>query len=260
VVKSPAARFLRSVRLGLIDWDGEGDLGKGIDALSKVGTLGAMRELFVGDFEYPDDCEISWVDVGSVDKLLTVMPNLRSLRVRGGGIGLGKTLEHDKLESLTVETGGLPGYTVKAIGKCRLPNLTHLEVWFGQQRYGGDGSIKQLEPLFGGEGVPKLEHLGLMNAEFQDDIAIRLAKSPLLSQLKSVDLSMGILRDAGGQAILDAIDRFKHLGKLDLSHNYLSDAVAKALQKALGKRVDVSDRQRARVWGDEEHFYTQIGE
>ncbi|MFV8754877.1 WGR domain-containing protein [Nannocystaceae bacterium ST9] len=259
VVKSPAGRFLRSVALGLIDFDGEGDLGKGIDALSKSGTLAAMRDLFVGDFE-SDETEISWVEVGDVDKLLTVMPNLRSLKVRGGAIGLGKALEHDNLVSLTIETGGLPAAAVKALAKCRLPKLESMEVWFGQKNYGSGGTIKMLEPLFTGEGVPKLVHLGLMNCEFEDEIAIRLAKSPLLARLKSLDLSMGTLRDVGGQAILDAIESFEQLESLDLSHNYMTDKVAKALQKKLGKRVDVSDRKKPSNWGDEDRYYTQIGE
>jgi uncharacterized protein (TIGR02996 family) len=212
LIKSPVARFLQSIRIGLIVWQGDDDgFDKGIDAVSKSGPLPSVRELFVGDFEFGDETEISWTDAGSVEPALLVMPNLRSLHVRGGGIDLGKVLEHDKLESLLVETGGLPGDAVKAIGKCKLPSLTKMEVWFGQSNYGAGGNIKQLAPLFTGEGVPKLRHLGLMNAEFQDDIAIALAKSPLLAQLETVDLSMGTLKDVGAQAILAAADKCKHL-------------------------------------------------
>jgi uncharacterized protein (TIGR02996 family) len=262
LIKSPAARFLRSIRIGLIDWQGDEDsFDKGIDAISKSGPLPSVRELFVGDFEFGDETEISWTDVGSVEPALLVMPNLRSLHVRGGGIGLGKALEHDKLESLRIETGGLPGDAVKAIGKCKLPNLTKMDVWFGQKNYGAGGNIKQLAPLFTGEGTPKLRHLGLMNAEFEDDIAIALAKSPLLAQLESVDLSMGTLKDMGGQAIVAAADKFKHLTKLELNYNYLSDGVVKALQKALGKKVSIGRRQTPSDWGGGElHYYTQVGE
>jgi uncharacterized protein (TIGR02996 family) len=263
LIKSPAARFLQSIRIGLIEWQGDEDsFDKGIDAVSKSGQLPSMRELFVGDFEYGDETEISWTDVGNVEPALLVMPNLRSLHVRGGGIALGKTLEHAKLESLLVETGGLPGNTVKAIGACKLPNLTKLEVWFGQKNYGAGGSIKQLAPLFTGEGVPKLRHLGLMNAEFEDEIAIALAKSPLLAQLETVNLSMGTLKDVGGQAILAAADKFKHLRKLDLDRSYVSDELAKALQKALGKsKVSIERRRTPSEWGDGElHYYTQVGE
>jgi uncharacterized protein (TIGR02996 family) len=263
LIKSPVARFLQSIRIGLIEWQGDEDsFDKGIDAISKSVPLLSMRELFVGDFEYGDETEISWTDIGSVEPALLVMPNLRSLHVRGGGISLGKTLEHAKLETLLVETGGLPGDAVKAIGKCNLPNLIKMEVWFGQKNYGSGGNIKQLAPLFTGEGVPKLRHLGLMNSEFEDEIAIALAKSPLLAQLETVSLSMGTLKDVGGQAIVAAADKFKHLKKLDLDHSYLSDDVVKALQKALGKsKVSIDRRRTPSDWGGGElHYYTQVGE
>jgi uncharacterized protein (TIGR02996 family) len=262
LVKSPAARFLQSITIGLIKWQGYDDtFDEGIDAISKSGVLSSMRELVVGDFDYGSDTEISWTDVGRVEPALLVMPNLRSLRVCGGGIGFGKVLEHDKLEELTVETGGLPGSTVKAIGKCNLPNLTKMEVWFGQENYGAGGDIKQLKPLFTGQGVPKLRHLGLMNSEFEDDIAIALAKSPLLAQLQTVALSMGTLTDVGGQAIVAAADKFKHLKKLDLAHNYLSDDVVKALEKALGKKVSIGQRRTPYASSSGElRYYTQVGE
>lgn len=262
LIKSPVARFLQSIRIGLLEWEGDEDsFAKGIDAVSKSGVLPSVRELFVGDFEFADETEISWTDVGSVEPAVLVMPNLRSLHVRGGGIGLGKALEHEKLETLLIETGGLPAGAVKAIGQAKLPNLIKMDVWFGQKNYGSGGTIKQLAPLFTGEGVPKLRHLGLMNSEFEDDIAIALAKSPLLAQLESVDLSMGTLTDKGGQAILAAADEFKHLTKLDLDHNYLSDDVVKALQRALGKKVSIGQRETASDWGDGElHYYTQVGE
>jgi hypothetical protein len=261
LVKSPVARFLQSIRMGLLDWQGDEDsFDKGIDAVSKAGALPSVRDLFVGDFDF-GDTELSWTDVGNVEPALLVMPNLRSLHVRGGGVGLGKALEHDKLESLLVETGGLPTSSVKALGNCKLPNLTRMVVWFGQKNYGAGGNIKQLAPLFTGEGLPKLRHLGLMNAEFQDDIAIALAKSPLLAQLESVDLSMGTLKDVGGQAILAAADKFQHLTKLELGHNYFSNDVVKALQKAFGKTVSIGRRETASDWGDGDlHYYTQVGE
>jgi uncharacterized protein (TIGR02996 family) len=260
LVKSPVGRFLRSITIGLIDFDYPVSMSKAIDALAKVGPLPSVRELFLGDFEYPDQQEISWVSVGDVGPLLSAMPNLRELHLRGGEIGLGKALEHDKLETLLIETGGLPAAAVKAIGKAKLPNLTRMEVWFGRDDYGGDGNIKMLAPLFTGEGVPKLRHLGLMNSEFENDIAKHLAKSPLLAQLEVVDLSMGTLHDEGGKAILAAADAFKHLKKLDLDHNYLSDDTAKALEKALRKVVSIGNIEDADEDGDETYYYTQVGE
>jgi uncharacterized protein (TIGR02996 family) len=259
LVKSPAARLLSTINIGLMDHEYPVNLQTGIDAISKAGKLEGLRSLFVGDFEYPDEQEISWVTVGKVGKVLPVAPNLRSLQLRGGGIDLGK-LEHDTLESLLIETGGLPKAAVASVGKCNLPALTSMEVWFGRDEYGGNGNVKQLAELFTGKGVPKLVHLGLKNCEWQDDLAVALSKSELLAQLHSVDLSMGTMHGAGIEAIIANPAKFKHLKKLDLSQNFLSEDQVARVKKALGKVVDTSGQNTPDNWDDELHYYTSVGE
>ena len=259
LVKSPAGRLLTEINIGLMDWEYPVNLQSGIDAISKAGKLEGLRNLFIGDFEYPDEQEISWVEVGKVGKVLPVAPNLRELHLRGGGIDLGK-LEHDTLESLLIETGGLPKSAVGSIGKCKLPALTRMEVWFGREEYGGNGNAKQLAELFKGKGVPKLVHLGLKNCEWQDDIAVALTKSDLLAQLETVDLSMGTMHGDGVEAIIANPAKYKHLEKLDLSQNFLTEDQVARLEKALGKIVDVSGQNEPDEWGGELHYYTSVGE
>ncbi len=260
LVKSSAARLLTEINIGLMDWEFPVSLQKGIDAISKAGKLESLRSLFIGDFEYPDEQEISWVAVGKAGKVLPIAPNLRSLQLRGGDIELGK-LEHDTLESLTIETGGLPRGAVASVGKCKLPALTRMEVWFGRDEYGGDGNVKQLAGLFKGKGVPKLEHLGLENCEWQDDIAVALAKSDLLAQLRTVDLSMGTLHGAGVEAIIANAAKFKHLEQLDLSQNFLSDEQVARVRELFGEAVDTRGQEQPDDWGDDElHYFTTVGE
>ncbi|HVH97450.1 MAG TPA: WGR domain-containing protein [Enhygromyxa sp.] len=259
LVKSPAARLLAEIDIGLMDWEYPVSLQTGIDAISKAGKLEGLRSLFIGNFEYPDEQEISWVAVGKVGKVLPVAPNLRSLHLRGGEIDLGK-LEHDTLESLLIETGGLPKSAVASIGKCNLPALTSMDVWFGRDEYGGDGNVKQLAGLLKGEGVPKLVHLGLKNCEWQDDIAVALTKSAVLAQLETVDLSMGTMHGDGAEAIIANPAKYKHLKKLDLSNNFLTEDQVARLKKALGKIVDVSGQNTPDDWGGEMHYYTSVGE
>jgi uncharacterized protein (TIGR02996 family) len=259
IVKSPAARLLISISIGLIDYEYPVNLGKGIEAISKAGKLESLRSLFIGDFEYPDENEISWVAVGNVAKVLPVAPKLRELHLRGAEISLG-ALEHPTLESLLIETGGLPGSAVASVGKCKLPELRRMEVWLGTDEYGGSGKIGQLKPLFEGSGVPKLEHLGLKNSDFEDDIAIALSKSQLLARLRSVDLSMGTMHEPGAQAILANVDAFRHLAELDLDRNFIPDELAKQLKKALKGIVSVDDQEEPDDWDDEPHYYTSVGE
>ncbi|MCA9683448.1 MAG: molybdenum metabolism regulator, partial [Myxococcales bacterium] len=259
LVESPAARLLSAITIGLMESEYPVSLNKGIDAISKAGKLEALTDLFIGDFEYPDEQEISWVAVGKVGKLFPAMPNLRSLHVRGGEIDLG-TLELPKLERLLIETGGLPRESIAGIAAAKAPELAHLEVWFGRRDYGGSDDITALDALWANPNLPQLKHLGLQNAEMQDQIAAALANSKILAQVESVDMSMGTMHEPGARAILAAADSFKHLKSLNLEENYISDALAERLSKAFGAKVDWSDQDEPDEWDDERHYYTTVGE
>ncbi len=122
VLRSPAARFLETVEVGLADAEGENDYGQVIVALGRVGKLSALKRLHIGAYEYPDETEISWTTVGNISKLYPVLPNLRALQLTGGEIGLGK-VALPKLESLFLETGGLPKSAAASVAKASLPEL-----------------------------------------------------------------------------------------------------------------------------------------
>ena len=258
LVKSPAAMFLAELSIGTTydDDDWRGVMGKNIQAITKAGKLEALTKLAIADTQGYWD--ISSTSVGDVGKVLPVAPRLRSLYVRGGEIELDQ-LHHDRLESVTLETGGLPRGTVRAVGQCQLPAATRLVVYFGSSDYGASGSISDLLPLFKGKGVPKLKHLGLCNAEFQDDIARELARSPLLAQLTHVDLSLGTMTDAGAQRILDAAKAFAQLEGLDLSENFISDEMCARLKAAL-PQAQVSGQDSPSEYGGQLHYYVSVGE
>jgi uncharacterized protein (TIGR02996 family) len=270
LLDSPVSRFLQHLTLGITDERYPTSLNSGIAVLRGHPQLETVRELFLGDFNYPEESEISWVTIGDISAVLAACPNLRSLHVCGASIELGDALIHPKLEHLKLETGGLPARAVQAVGRCWLPELRSLEVWFGRMDYGGDGSIEMLAPLMLGQGLPKLEHLALNNSEFEDDIAIALAKAPILDRLQRLGLAMGILRDRGARAILEAADRFRHLEAIDLDFNWLSAGMAERLQLAL-PAVHIGRRNEPReLLPDEDededdedeygHYYTQVGE
>lgn len=123
----------------------------------------------------------SWIQQSDISPLFLTLPELRQLRVRGAdGLEVG-AISHDKLEHLAFESGGLPSRIVDAVVKAHLPELKHLELWLGEENYGYDGSVQQLDPIISGDCFPKLRYLGLKNSEEQDKIAKRVAKSPSLS-------------------------------------------------------------------------------
>lgn len=265
LLDSPASCLLQYLTLGITDARYPTSLRSGLDAIAAGPVLEHLRELFLGDFAYPEESEISWVKVGDITQALARCPNLVHLHVRGAEIELGDALVHPTLESLTIETGGLPAPAVAAIGRCRLPKLHTMKVWLGQNSYGGEGSIDQLAPLFEGEGLPALRHLGLMNSDFEDDIAVALTNSAILPRLTSVSLAMGVLRQRGGRALLAATDRLRHLERLDLDFNWLRADLAEALEHALpcvhiGERNEPSEDELDDEDDDDFYYYTQVGE
>ncbi|MEV7085074.1 STM4015 family protein [Streptomyces sp. NPDC093085] len=208
--------------------------------------LPALRALFIGDMTF-DECEISWITQSSLSPLLDAFPELESFGARGGTGLAFPPVRHARLRSLTVETGGLDSAVVRDIAASELPALTHLDLWLGSDEYGATTGLADLAPILNGERFPLLRSLGLRDSVIQDQIAGALATAPVVARLETLDLSLGILGDPGGRALLDG-QPLTHLKKLDLHHHYLGDAVRDELVATLGAagvEVDVSDPQTA---------------
>ncbi len=119
-----------------------------------------------------------------------------------------------------------------------MPLIEDLEVWFGSDEYGADCSIEDVAPLLA-KKMPQLKRLGLKNAEFGDDICKAVVESALLPQLEVLDLTMGIITDEGGQALVAAKDKLAHLSKLTV-RGYFSDDLVEQLNKlACDRTIEV---------------------
>ncbi|NOK39098.1 WGR domain-containing protein [Corallococcus exercitus] len=253
----PSARFLSRLTVGMATFDGENEYHDVLEVLAKAKPAPPLRSLFIGDFEYPDETEISWTHVGNLQPLYKVYPQLRELRVRGGEIELGK-VDLPELRAFTVETGGLPESAVKSIVKAKWPKLEALEVWFGQEEYGAGGGVKDLKPLLDAEGVPALRKLGLRNAEFTDELCAALPSAKVLAQLEELDLSMGTMGDGGAETLAQNARAFQHLKALDVSRNFLTEAGLKVVAKVAPSVI--RGNQREPYDPEEESRYAAVGE
>jgi uncharacterized protein (TIGR02996 family) len=253
----PSARFLRELTFGMADFDGENSYDNLLDVLAEL-RCPTLQKLFIGDFEYPDETEISWTQLGNIEPLYKTFPNLRSLKLRGGQLETGKSILLPELRELTVESGGLPIGAVKAIAKSNWPRLERLEVWFGDENYGAGGGVEELQPLLEGKNLPKLKHLGLRNAEFTNELCQVLHQSKILQQLETLDLSMGTMTDEGAAAMAANAAAYKHLKHLDVTENLLSDEGAKQVAK-LCESV-ARGNQREDDGGDDDDRYVAVGE
>lgn len=198
----------------------EGPSGYIDTLIEQRAKLPALKALFFGDMTY-EDCEISWIIQTSYNPLLNAFPQLESLRIRGATDLELEAFQHDALEELAIECGGLPSKIVDAIASSTLPALKHLELWLGSDGYGFDGDIDTYQTLLKAIAPERLRYLGLRNAQISDELAVWLAQQSWLGSLQTLDLSLGTIGDIGAQALAES----EHLGtieRIDLSHHYIS--------------------------------------
>ena len=229
-----------------------------VEALAAAaGRLPSLSALFLGDI-IGEEHEISWIEQTDVSSLFSAYPQLEHFRVRGGnGLRFG-TFRHERLKSLVVESGGLDASVVRDITSSQLPSLEHLELWLGDENYGANAEMVDLAPLLTGKLFPKLSFLGLRDSELSDAIAVAVAHSPILEQLRVLDLSLGTLSDNGAAAFLSN-PAAARLELLDIHHHYCSDEMIEKLGAA-GIKVDASEQQEPDKDGDEQYRYVAVSE
>ena len=234
----------------------ESDANSVLETLVKhADSLPALRAIFVGDITY-EECEISWIVQGSYKPLLDAFPELEVLRIRGGNGLIIEPFKHDNLRELIIETGGLPSAIAKSLSTSHLPALEHLELWLGTEDYGFDGDVATYRTMLEDMHAPDIRYLGLRDSDIADELAAWLAASPFVSELDTLDLSLGTIGDAGAKALAES-PHVAQLALLDLSHHYISDAWQKKLL-ALPIKVVLDDPQDAGEDGEDK--YVAVGE
>ncbi len=245
LLAQPDAKLLTGLIIGA--WS-EAQEGGEADAIvtaliEAAPRLPNLRHLFMGEITY-EECEISWINQTDITPLLAAYPQLKSLRVRGGTSLSFSPLRHTALEELAIETGGLPKSALRQIFQLELPALTHLELLLGEENYGFDGSVQDLQPLLTGKLFPKLKFLGLMNSAIADDIAAVIVNSPLVERIEVLDLSLGNMT-AEGVNSLHGLAECKNLKTLNISHHFAAPEVVEKRRTVLPCEVVADDPQEA---------------
>jgi hypothetical protein len=249
LLESPVGRFVRDVVIGV-----NGPASKFDQAIAVLAgaQLPLLETVFIGDYT-SDEMEISWTKVGACDPLWS-LPALREVIIKGGGIDLG-VIDAPRLESLEVRTGGLAKAALRSILHADAPNLRALRVWFGDSRYGAECEVGDVLPLLAAERFPRLEELGLMNAEFTDELCTPILESAILPRLRVLDLSYGTLTDDGAAILAGGLTALKHLRTLKVDENLLGHAGLGALAP-LGATLQAEKQRR----GSAKDRYVAFGE
>ena len=170
-------------------------------------VFSALKHLFVGDMN-SEECEMSWIVQTDYSKFYKHYPQLESFGLRGSdNLSLGN-IQLPKLKHLIIETGGLNASVIHDIAKSDLKNLEHLEIWLGTDDYGCNIKIEDLQPILN-SSYPKLKYLGLKNYYLQDELAKHLKGASILKNIEVLDLSMGVLKDEGAEALYNNDDLLK---------------------------------------------------
>ncbi|MBA3397522.1 MAG: WGR domain-containing protein [Deltaproteobacteria bacterium] len=253
LLRHPSGRFLAELSINYNNDPNESTLDDIIGVLAKHG-LPTLRKLRIGD----DVDQISWYNVGNLGKLWKAIPNLTHLDIEAGSFTLG-AIELPKLQRAVFHTGGLSKASARSIAAAKWPHLEHLEVYYGSDNYGGDAKVKDVLPLLERTDMPKLRYLGVKNAEFQDELCEHLARAKLVRQLETLDISLGILTDAGVATIVKHAEAFKHLQVLDVSDTYVTKKGVASL-KGVVKTVIAKELRGVDDPDEPEYRYVAVAE
>ncbi len=232
------ARLVEELRLGAVPGT---DYSEAIAALG-TWQLPGLSSLVVGDYEAPQVATIPSVAIGDCEPLWS-LPALRSLVLQGSGIELGY-VDAPKLEELEVRTRGLKRQIVDSLASAKLPALRALKLWVGGERE-TDVEVGDLDALFRSGLFPRLTHLGMQNADLADAFCKAIVDSPLLPKLRTLDLSLGALTDAGAKELLAHRERVAHLELIDVRYCLLSP-VGLSLLAELGPSIRGDGQRKGR--------------
>lgn len=167
--------------------------------------------------------QISWHHTGNIGPIWARVPNLQTLEIETGELEVGEMVA-PALERAIFITGGLTPSCARGIATAQMPNIQHLEIYYGDPNYGGDATIEDVQPLLERADLTKLRYLGLKNSMFANDIARLVGNAKVIRTLETLDLSLGTMTDEGAKSLAETASSFAHLQTLDLRRNFLTPA------------------------------------
>jgi uncharacterized protein (TIGR02996 family) len=222
-LRLPTFRFVQRLSIGDIWTEDELSYDPITKALLRL-ELPALRALAIG----PNTYQMSWSHLDA-SGLAAAFPALESLTLGSGDLETG-TLDHARLKTFALRTGGLTAGNLAAVLAARWPSLTDLELWFGSTDYGADTfTPDDLAPILRGR-IGTLTRLALKNAELTDALCAALVHAPIVPRLTHLDLSMGTMTDDGAALLISNAARFAHL-QLSVADNVLSPHVVTELRE-----------------------------
>jgi uncharacterized protein (TIGR02996 family) len=236
----PIYAFVDAIQFGLAAFSDANDWRDTAEAVcaSPIGVY--VRELRFDRYE-ATDAELSWVPFGDFSTVWPRLPRLETLVIKAGAGGTLGAIELPELRRFELISTGLSHDEAVAIATARWPKLEHLSIWTGGG-YRASATLLDLLPVFAGERLPALRHLGIVNSELVDGVVEALVGSPLLPRLTSLDISKGTLVSAA--VLVENAAAFRHLSVIDVGENQLAPDELARIHNALPQARSAGQRER----------------
>jgi predicted DNA-binding WGR domain protein len=236
-----------------------------LDAIAKLIPPRVTRVGFGG---WPAPAAAGYVWMPSFAKLSKAFPALTGLELTGTCAEKPGVLALPQLVDLEVRFAEADGAAIEAIVKSKLPKLERLSVWLGANsnvlvddvyppdewdednedasRYPATFSAADLDAMSSYDvnsdadaddlrgllamKLPALVHLGFPSSMLTAEMIGAIVKSPLVKQLKTLDLSHSKIDDKAVAALVAAKKQLAHLDTIDVSNCDLGDKGAAKLE------------------------------
>lgn len=245
LLRHPSGRYLRELIVGCHQ-AGDQDNRLMAATLLHAGPTPPLEVLELADFDESeiDNIDISRAPLGDLRGLGQKYPLLRSVELKGNyDLRLGD-LSLPWAQKFALRTSALSRQVVDSICEAAWPALEELELWFGDDEYGGDCTLDDALRVLRLD-LPALRVLRLMNAPFTDELAPHLARAALVKQLRVLDLGLGTLSDAGARVLIAHAESFQHLDALGVHENSLSTRGLASLRAVVPADETLSSPARA---------------
>jgi uncharacterized protein (TIGR02996 family) len=213
LLASPVARFIERIEIG--DWWVAQDRVFDADLMALGAASKTLRSICIR----PSGARDVAGRLFALERCFESHPQLVEIELGGESVSLPRQIHLPKLESLLL-LEHRPSYeTFASIFGNEWPALTRLLVSTSGAPY-----VADIRPLLVGARFPKLETLTFQSAVRATWPAVEaIARSPLVSRLKRLELLRCHLDDFGAQEISRRRDAFAHLDVLNLDGNDLTD-------------------------------------
>lgn len=231
----PSCRLVAELALGAPGVSRPFDYEPAVDAVGEAAPL-ALRALHIGDFDTAS-IPLDASHAGSLAALARV-PRLERLTLHVGSTGPLASDDVPGLRYLAITTASLDADMLAGLQSASWPVLEGLVIDVAAMAM----TPGDLADSLAGVRVPVLRALSLRGTTITAEMVPVLTEASWWSGLEKVDLSGGSLDDSHVDLLLGQGEALKHLVRLDLSRNFLSDEGVKAVA-GLCRHVNTADQR-----------------